>query len=137
MPRGFWRRFRSGWCRRGSRGGGRRRFAVGQFDRGWTAELALPFKSFRYRQGKEQVWGFNALRTNRWKNELSLLAPVPQGRGMFSVQQASLAFFDAFVKGDEAAQRWLEAGELQKTDKAKVRCEAKKPEPEPRPSRSN
>lgn len=77
-------------------------FAVGQFEGGWTAELALPFKSLRYRQGQAQVWGFNALRTNRWKNELSLVAPVPSGRAMNSVQQASLA---ATVVGIEAPLR--------------------------------
>jgi predicted dienelactone hydrolase len=41
------------------------------------------------------------------------------------VQQASLAFLDAFVKGDAEAAAWLAKGELAKTDKAKVRCEKK------------
>jgi hypothetical protein len=66
-------------------------FAVGRFEGGWTVEFALPFKSVRYRPGTNQVWGFNLLRTNRWKNELSLITRIPPGRGMQSVQQASLA----------------------------------------------
>ena len=66
-------------------------FAVGEFDGGWTAEIAIPFKSLRYQSSATQVWGFNALRTNRWKNELSTLTRLPQGRGQQAVQQASLA----------------------------------------------
>ena len=30
--------------------------AVGRFDGGWTAEVAIPFKSLRYGPGREQVW---------------------------------------------------------------------------------
>ena len=35
---------------------------VGRFNGGWTMEAAVPFKSLRYRAGREQVWGFNARR---------------------------------------------------------------------------
>ena len=66
-------------------------FSTGGFDGGWTVEVAIPFKSLRYSAGQTQVWGFNALRTNRWKNELSTITRIPPGRGMQSVQQASLA----------------------------------------------
>ena len=66
-------------------------FAVGRFEGGWTVEMAIPFKSLRYREGAAQIWGFNALRTVRWKNELSLITRVPAGRGMQSVQQSSMA----------------------------------------------
>ena len=65
--------------------------ATGRFDGGWTVEMALPFRSFRYRPGREQVWGLNVLRTVRWKNELSVLTPVPAGRGNSSAQYAALA----------------------------------------------
>ena len=54
-------------------------------------ETAIPFKSLRYRPGENQTWGFNALRTNRWKNELSFLTPTPQARGQAGLHQASLA----------------------------------------------
>jgi predicted dienelactone hydrolase len=55
--------------------------------------------------------------------------PADEGQ-VWVVQQASLAFFDAFVKGDEAATKWLKDGELGKTDRAKVRCETRKPKKE-------
>ncbi len=66
-------------------------FSTGDFEGGWTVEVAIPFKSLRYSAGQAQIWGFNALRTNRWKNELSTITRIPPGRGMQSVQQASLA----------------------------------------------
>ncbi len=50
--------------------------------------------------------------------------PRDEGQ-VWVVQQASLAFFDAFVKGDATAAKWLKDGELSKTDRAKVRCESK------------
>lgn len=53
--------------------------------------------------------------------------PEDEGQ-VWVVQQASLAFFDAFVKGDEAAAKWLREGELGKTDRAKVRCETRRPQ---------
>ena len=62
--------------------------AVGRFDGGWTVETAIPFKSLRYRPGRAQVWGFNARRQNKWKNEISYVARIPPaltiGRGSFS-----------------------------------------------------
>ena len=64
---------------------------TGRFDGGWTVEVALPFKSLRYRPGESQVWGFNALRTNRWTNEISLISPGPSGQGQQGLQYASIA----------------------------------------------
>jgi hypothetical protein len=65
--------------------------ATGRFEGGWTAEVVLPFRSIRYQSGTTQVWGLNVLRTVRWKNELSTLAPVPPGRGMESARQRPIA----------------------------------------------
>jgi len=62
--------------------------AVGRFPGGWTVEAAVPFKSLRYQPGAAQVWGFNARRNNKWKNEISFLARIPAafglGRGSFA-----------------------------------------------------
>jgi hypothetical protein len=65
--------------------------ATGRFDGGWTVEVALPFKSLRYRAGQSQIWGFNASRTVRWRNEISVLVPVPPWRGLSSARQPQLA----------------------------------------------
>jgi hypothetical protein len=65
--------------------------SVGRFEGGWTVETAIPFKSLRYAPGIAQVWGFQALRNNRWKNESAFLTPVPAVKGtggglmMFSI----------------------------------------------------
>jgi uncharacterized protein DUF5916 len=64
---------------------------VGRFEGGWTVEAALPFKSLRYRPGQAQIWGFNAVRANRWKNELSFVTRIPNALGMRGLNQASLA----------------------------------------------
>ena len=62
--------------------------AVGRFAGGWTVEAAIPFKSLRYQPGAAQVWGFNARRNSKWKNEISFLARIPAafgiGRGSFA-----------------------------------------------------
>ena len=50
---------------------------VGRFEGGWTVEIAVPFKSLRYQSGQAQLWGFNARRVNRWKNEVSYITRIP------------------------------------------------------------
>ena len=64
---------------------------TGRFDGGWTAEAAVPFKSLRYRPGTAQVWGFNAMRVKRSKNEVSTLTRVPPARGQSGFQNAQFA----------------------------------------------
>ena len=66
-------------------------------DEGWTAEMAIPFKSLRYASDSEQVWGFNVMRVVRSKNEQSLLSPVPDnaGTGMRMASAATLVGIEA------------------------------------------
>jgi hypothetical protein len=54
---------------------------TGQFDGGWIVEMAIPFKSLRYRSGANQVWGFQARRSIRRKNEWDYLTALPQNLG--------------------------------------------------------
>ena len=61
------------------------------FDRGWTLEAAIPFKSLRYRPGQAQVWGFNFERLHAGTNEISFLVQMPPARGRPAYQQVSLA----------------------------------------------
>jgi hypothetical protein len=69
------------------------RFETGEFDGGWTVEMAIPFKSLRYQSGREQIWGINLRRVVRWKNEWSYLAQVPRAlttfRGILKVSSAA------------------------------------------------
>jgi len=51
---------------------------TGRFEGGWIVEMAIPFKSLRYRSGPDQVWGFQMRRSVRRKNEWTYLTPVPQ-----------------------------------------------------------
>ena len=65
---------------------------TGEFDGGWIIEMAIPFKSLRYRPGRDQTWGVNLRRVVRWKNEWSYLAQVPRAlttfRGLLKVSSA-------------------------------------------------
>ena len=64
---------------------------AGRFDGGWTFEVAIPFKSLRYRPGREQVWGLNLSRRVFWKNELVYVVPMPVAREPGAIFLSSLA----------------------------------------------
>jgi hypothetical protein len=55
---------------------------TGRFDGGWTVEMAIPFRSLRYRSGRNQVWGIqmrrSMVRNNEW-NHLTFL-PISVAR---------------------------------------------------------
>src|SRR6185503_18976608 len=51
------------------------------FDGGWTMEMAIPFKTLRYRSGSDQVWGIQLRRAVRRRNEWDYLNPVPAALG--------------------------------------------------------
>ena len=70
-----------------------------RFDGGWTMEAAIPFKSLRYRPGREQIWGVNIIRIVQWKNERSSLTALPAARGLAGQFMAS---FSATLVGLEA-----------------------------------
>ncbi len=54
---------------------------TGRFEGGWTAELAVPFKSIRYNAGADQTWGIQLRRSIRRKNEWTHLTAVPASSG--------------------------------------------------------
>ncbi|MGE3578298.1 MAG: DUF5916 domain-containing protein [Vicinamibacterales bacterium] len=65
-------------------------FQVGRFEGGWTAEMAIPFKSLRFKPGREQVWGLMAVRQSKWKNEVSFITKMAPGRGHRGILETSL-----------------------------------------------
>ncbi len=50
---------------------------TGRFDGGWTVEMRIPFKSLRYRPGRQQTWGLQLRRAVRRKNEWNHLTYIP------------------------------------------------------------
>ena len=44
---------------------------TGRFDGGWTVAMGIPFRSLRYRSGRDQVWGIQMRRSVIRKNEWS------------------------------------------------------------------
>jgi len=57
-------------------------------ERGWETEMAIPFKTLRYKTGSNETWGVNLLRNIRHKNEQVYLAAIPRG---FDIYRVSLA----------------------------------------------
>ena len=51
------------------------------FEGGYSLEMAIPFKSLRFKATRDQIWGINFRRSVRWKNETSYLAPIPAAYG--------------------------------------------------------
>ena len=65
---------------------------TGRSEQGWTVEMAIPFRSLRYRAGGQQVWGINMQRRVASKNEASYLTPIPAAlsfAGMFKLSSAA------------------------------------------------
>ena len=62
------------------------------FDQGWMVEIEIPFKSLRYREGRDQIWSFNLRRSIRHKNEETFLSPVAAShrfRGIYKFSEAA------------------------------------------------
>jgi hypothetical protein len=62
-----------------------------RFDQGWTIEISVPFKTLRFEGSEPQLWGINFRRMVRWKNETSVLSPVPASYGNSGVARFSRA----------------------------------------------
>ena len=58
---------------------GRRRPA--RFDGGWIAEMAIPFKSLRYRPGREQTWGIQLRRSSAARTSTRYITPIEAAVG--------------------------------------------------------
>ena len=63
------------------------------FDGGWSIEMAIPFKSLRYRPGREQVWGIQMRRTVLRRNEWVYIRALPisvAGGGLIGTARISM-----------------------------------------------
>lgn len=59
-------------------------------ERGWTAELKIPFSQLRFRQNPENVWGVNFRRDIARKNERDFLVYIPKNESGFVSKFADL-----------------------------------------------
>ncbi len=62
-----------------------------RFEHGWTVEVAIPFKTLRYRDSGPQSWGINLRRLVKWKNEFSYLSLVPAALGTGGISRMASA----------------------------------------------
>ena len=79
---------------RGSGGGfnlnwdGAWQVATSVTDIGWTAEVAIPFRTLRYPRNEVQSWGVNFQRNIRSRNEQAYWSPLPR---QYNINRISLA----------------------------------------------
>ena len=59
-------------------------------DKGWTAEMKIPFSQLRFGKAKEQVWGFNVNRTLFRLQERSLWQRIPNNQAGFISEAGEL-----------------------------------------------
>ena len=57
-------------------------------DVGWTAEIAIPFRTLRYPRAEVQTWGVNFQRNIRVRNEQAYWSPLPR---QYNLNRISLA----------------------------------------------
>ena len=57
-------------------------------EHGWSAEFAIPFKTLRFPQGTDQLWGVNFQRNIRRRNERAFWAPIPRQYDLYRVSLA-------------------------------------------------
>jgi Domain of unknown function (DUF5916) len=62
--------------------------ATSQDDRGWYAEMRIPFSTLRYGGGDPQTWGMNLARRIRRRNEESFWSPVSRQFDIMRLSQA-------------------------------------------------
>ncbi len=59
-------------------------------DKGWTAEMKIPFSQLRFGNAKKQIWGLNINRTIFRKNERSLWQRIPNNVSGFISEAGEL-----------------------------------------------
>jgi hypothetical protein len=82
-------------------------------DEGYTVEIAIPFKSIRFPNSSEQVWGLQVQRTIRRKNEEIYWRPRSRNVNGFLVQEGTISF-----KGNIETGRNLEVMPVATASKA-------------------
>ena len=66
-------------------------YEAGRFDGGWIGEMAFPFKSLRYRPGRDQTWGIQLRRGISRKAESAYVTPLSPARATAAINDMSQA----------------------------------------------
>jgi len=61
-------------------------------DKGWYAEIRIPFKSLEFNEGRKGDWGINIGREIAYKNESTFIVPIPRSLSQRGKYKASLFF---------------------------------------------
>ncbi|MCP4660209.1 MAG: carbohydrate binding family 9 domain-containing protein [bacterium] len=65
--------------------------ATSRDDQGWTAELAIPFRTLRFPEAEEQTWGLNVMRSIIHKREYVVWQPAEVINPFLSIFKVSAA----------------------------------------------
>lgn len=57
---------------------------------GWSAEIAIPFRTLRFPQGRSQTWGINFQRNIRRRSEVAYWAKIPMQFNLFRLSLAGV-----------------------------------------------
>ena len=77
-----------------------------RFEGGWTAEFKIPFKTIRYRPGRDQIWGVNFRRTIRHRNETTFLTRMPVTFGGGAISRVSYAGTVVGIEAPEGSKNF-------------------------------
>jgi hypothetical protein len=69
--------------------------ATSRDENGWYAEFRIPFATLRYAGSGAQVWGLNAARRIRRRNEEAFWAPIPRQYDLYRVSLAGMLTLEA------------------------------------------
>lgn len=80
--------------------------ATSRDSKGWTAEIAIPFRSLRFNEAEEHIWGFNVQRYSTHNREYTLWQPTEASRPLQAIFKVSQAGRLAGMKGLRHGSSW-------------------------------
>jgi hypothetical protein len=73
---------------------------------GWSAEIAIPFRTLRFSKDKEQTWGVNFHRFIARKREEDFWTPMPRSYGFFGAYKISNYGHLVGLEGIRQGEKW-------------------------------
>lgn len=73
---------------------------------GWSAEFAIPFRTLRFSNDRDQTWGINFHRSIARKREEDFWTPMPRSYGFFGAYKISTYGHLVGLEGIRQGERW-------------------------------
>ena len=92
-----------------------------RFSAGWRLEMRIPFKTLRFTDADQQIWGLQIQRVVRRTNELSLWSPLPRQFNQYKVSYAgTLEGISGIKQGPNFRIQPFASGQVSRGDKPGV-----------------